>query len=206
MPYATDRDLLLLDPLVFNEFPATPQQRINVDDATVSGTTLTSVTADFTQAQIDEGHIALLAGRPIEIVARVDANTLTASQLRNSTDDDPIAPGDTTSAELIIRTFGPQIAIAHAFLLDRLNLLATETAAVLNPEVAARLEAMQTIAHVYAWSFNQSSDATAHQQRTSMLAKRFANLTRTMVIQLDRDGDGIMDDQFDFGTATLTRI
>ena len=73
MNFSTDRDLLALEPNVFNDVPLTSQRRLSVTDAAITGTTLASASADFVAAQVETGSVVLVNNNPLEVLARVDA-------------------------------------------------------------------------------------------------------------------------------------
>src|SRR5690606_15342474 len=108
MTFSTDRDLLLFEPLVFHDVPIAAQQRLRVDDGVLTGTTLTSATADFAAAQVDAGSVVLIAGVAHEVIQRIDPNTLEVSLPRQSLGSPAIAGVDGADLAAIARTFAPQ--------------------------------------------------------------------------------------------------
>jgi len=94
MNFSTDRDLILLEPNLFRDVPMLSQQRLGITDAIITATTLTSATADFVTAQVDGGSVVLVGEVAHEVVARIDANTLTISLPRTALTDSPIPSGD----------------------------------------------------------------------------------------------------------------
>ena len=112
MNFSTDHDLLLMEPQIFRDVPIAGQERLRVNDGIITGTTLSSISADFESAQVDAGGVALVAGTPHEVITRLDANTLSVSLSREGIDDAEIPPGDGSGLEIAIRTFAPQTAKA----------------------------------------------------------------------------------------------
>ncbi|MEZ6193973.1 MAG: hypothetical protein R3C45_22230, partial [Phycisphaerales bacterium] len=94
MNFSTDRDLLAIEPAVFEDVPFAAQKRLQVADASISGTTVTSASADFVSAQVDAGSVVLIAGLAFEVVSRTDANTIEVSLPRTHKTDPGIPGGD----------------------------------------------------------------------------------------------------------------
>jgi hypothetical protein len=213
MNFSTDRDLLMLDPGVFRDVPFAGQQRLRVTDAVVSGVTLTSATADFAAAAVDVGCVGLLAGVPVEVIARVDAHTLTVSLPRPRLTDDAIPPGAVTDADMTLRTFAPQAAIVHLALLQRLGIdpddardgAITEDA-VVSLSVMAQLEALGVLAHIHSAAVAIVGDNAALLQKAHDYRQRFASALRQSIILIDLNGDGVADAQRRFDTGQLQRV
>lgn len=99
-----DRELLVIEPSLFVGAAAVATTLLSVADAEVSGTSLTSATAAFEANDIDEGHVAVVDGVPVEIVNRVADTQLSISMPRASLDDAPIPPGDGTGLVFAVLT------------------------------------------------------------------------------------------------------
>ena len=212
MTFSNDRDLMLLEPNVFIDVPFAAQQRVSVDDGVVSGATLSSDAADFALAQVDAGGVVLVDDVPLEVVARVDANTLTVSRLRADAADAAIGPGDGTALAVIARTFAPQTALVHDMLLRMIGIEAEDPAAplaadaILSTEVMRRLEVLATLERIYsaAVALTGDNDAVLHKARA--YRQRFKAACHGATVLLDLDGDGHPDARRHLGAARLQRL
>ena len=96
-------------------------------DGAISGTTFTSVQADFDSTNILAGMVLCTystvpaEGCCYEIVSVDSATTMTVSILRESEDDQPVAPSTVTNQKYFIDTFAPQIAGVEASLNEKLR-------------------------------------------------------------------------------------
>lgn len=197
MPFATDRDLLAFEPNLFRDISWAGQRRINVTDAAIAGTTLTSASADFTSADINAGHVALVSLISLEIIARLSATQLTVSLVR----DDPTAPAlpppALTGAALSITTFGPQIASIHDQLLRALGIEPTDPNAspgpanITNPAAIARLEAIGALHLIFTGAAALAPDQDRLALKAQMYRDRFAALRGRLAVGVDLDGDGL---------------
>lgn len=148
MNFSTDRDLLALEPTLFHDVPWVGQQRINVDDAYITGQTVSSDSADFVAAQVEAGSVVLIDKVAHEVIAVSAADTLTISRLRTRLADLPIPGEDGGPFTLSARTFAPQAELVHDGLLRLLGIDPNDDAAdaltedaVVSISVMARLDA-----------------------------------------------------------------
>jgi len=199
MSFSTDRDLVLFEPNVFVDVPMVSQQRIEVVDGVVSGTTLTSVSADFVLAQVDTGGVVLISGVTHEVVSRIDANTLVISLPRTSPSDTPIPSTDGSGLKVIGRTFSPQAMLAHNELLRLVGIEADDPASVLTEQsiislsVMSHLEVLGTLQRVYSAAASLTGDNTEVGAKAKEYEHRFNAACRSATILLDLDGDGYAD-------------
>jgi len=214
MNFSTDRDLLAIDPAVFEDVPFAAQKRLNVTDATVSGTTLTSAGADFVAAQIDAGSVVLINAVAHEVLSRTDANTIEVSLPRTHTDDPGIPSGDAAGVEVIARTFSPQAELVHDGLVrligidpDALDAPESELteASILSLPLMARVEALGTLELVYAGAASLVGDNDALLMKAGEYRRRFRQACANAVVSLDTDGDGLADERLPLGSIRLTR-
>src|SRR5690606_19408793 len=119
------------------------------------GTTLSSVEADFEAAQLDAGGVVLIGGVVHEVLAVLDAETLSVSLPRARLTQPPIPGREGTDLEVVVRSFEPQAALVHDGLLRLLGIDPDDEAAALTEEsvvslsVMARLEALGTLERIY---------------------------------------------------------
>ncbi len=212
MNFAADRDLLALEPGVFHDAPFAAQQRLHVTDATVAGVTLTSTAADFVGAQVDAGSVILVAGTPHEVVGRADANTLTVSLPRASTDQTPIPGRQGANLETYARTFEPQTTLVHESLLRLLGVdrddpdHPLDETAILSHAAMVRLEALGTLERVYASAIALTGDHGTLLLKANSYRARFDDARQRANVLIDLDGDGRADERRTLNTVRLQRV
>ncbi|MFN0011802.1 MAG: hypothetical protein ACKVS8_09190 [Phycisphaerales bacterium] len=200
--FAADRDLLVLEPNLFRDV-SWLGQRLFTGLCTISGTTLTASGVDFAALGVDAGHVVLVDGASLEVVARVNATTLTVSRPRAGLDDAAIAPLAGIARPLSITTFAPQLGIVHRQVLAMLGLLeaASEVepevlteSAVMNPRDLRLLEALGTLHLVFAALGGAGAVAGSPESgRAEMYRQRFAAERGRVSARIDTDGDGLAD-------------
>jgi hypothetical protein len=212
MNFSTDRDLLAIEPAVFQDVPFAAQKRLQVSDATVAGTMLTSASADFVTAQVDAGSVVLIGGVAFEVVSRTDANTLGVSLPRTRVTDPAIPGGDGTDLEVIARTFAPQAELVHDGLLRLIGIDPEDAdaeltqASVLSVALMARIEALGTLEMVYAGAASLAGDNDTLLMKAGEYRRRFGQACASAVVALDTDGDGLADRRVPLGVARFTRL
>ena len=213
MNFSTDRDLLALEPTLFNDVVFPSQTRLEVSDGVVSGTTLTSAAANFANAQIDAGDVVLIATVPCEVIARVNATTLTVSRLRTQLSDAAIPPATGTSLAVIHRTFEPQARAAHDELLRSLGIdpqgeSAMTEDAIVSLSLMRDLELLATLIRIYEAGAVQADETNRESFRAKVIDHRQAlrAACRRGVIALDLDGDGVADSVRDLSVIEMVRV
>lgn len=230
--FITDRDLLVLEPNLFRDV-GWLGQRVLDSTCSIAGTTLTVPGAvDLAALGVTTGHVILVNGLPLEVLARPSSTTLTVSKVRADTADAAIAPGSApggTPAQ--VWTFRPQIALVHA---QVLRLLGVEPAGggfsgsafdgqlVESQIIRGRslwvLEALLALHQIYSAAAGLSGGAGSSAGRSpatstpSPLAERAemyrrrAALERTRAVAyLDTNNDGVAEIARYVGVACWTR-
>lgn len=212
MSFSTDRDLLAIEPSVFEDVPFASQGRVSVSDGAVAGVTLTSATADFTSAQVEAGSVVLIDGLAYEVLARVDANTLTVSLPRARITDPGIPGGDGSGLSVVVRTFSPQASLIHDGLLRLVGIdpddptPELDESSVLSTALMARLEALGTLEVIYSGAASLVGDNDTLLMKAGDYRRRFRLACSGATLSLDTDGDGEADRRLSLGTMRLTRI
>lgn len=216
MPFSTDRDLLVLEPMLFNDVAFAAHKRLEVTDGVVSGTSLTSATADFEAAQIDAGDVVLIADVACEVISRQGPGELIVSRLRGALAAAQIPPGDGAALTVIHRTFEPQAQIIHDELLRILGIdpdgagppgSPTEDA-IVSLSVMRNLEALKTMAHIYesAIALGAEENNAVFTARAERYRNRYRLASRQSLVRLDLDGDGAADASKDMSLMELLRV
>ncbi|MGD9791803.1 MAG: hypothetical protein AB7K52_16075 [Phycisphaerales bacterium] len=216
MPFAADRDLLVLEPQLFRDV-AWAGQRLAAGTASISGTTLTASGAiDFAAQAVTTGHVALVDGVPVEVITRVSTTQLTVSRPRASLDDAAVPPTTVTNKPLAVWTFLPQIQLAHDHILRMLGIEpgdagnpatpdALTEAAVMNPRSLRLVEALAALHTIFA-AASAVSSADAFASRAEMYRRRFDQARRVAAARIDLDADGLADTTRFLNVTQLTRV
>lgn len=212
MNFSTDRDLVLYEPTLFTDVPWVSQQRLSVADGVIDGTTLSSITADFEQAQIDTGSVLLVSKTPVEVIERLDSMTLTVSLVRASTSDNAIPPGDGSSLTVVARTFAPQAELVRDSLLRMLGLDSDDpdqpldAEAVVSLSLMARLEAIGTLERVFSSAAALTGDNDGLLFKAAEYRRRLHEAGARSPVQVDTNGDSLPDEKRYIGIGRLTRV
>lgn len=202
--FATDRDLLALQPDLFRD-TGWSGQRLVKGTGDISGTTLTLTSQDntFAAAGVGAGHVALVDGVAYEVVARLTATTATISRLRPDPDSAVIPPAPVSGRAVVVSTFAPQINLAHRDILWRLGIDPDETgdgvkeSDILNPTAFREVEAMGALIVVLTQSgmgaAHVDTPASSRLNRARALRDEYANKLRQVGAKIDTDGDGVAD-------------
>lgn len=208
--FAFDRDLLVMEPLLWQEVAWVGQVRARTTGSVLSGT-LTTSSINLAALGVETGHIAIVDGVPMEILQRLSNTTATVSLVRATTSMPPITPANVASASVVFSTFTPQLAVAHAQILRLAGIEpvgapegVTEDR-ITNPHDCTMLECLGALHLIYtavAAACGAPADAL---ERADAYRERFGTEMRRVVIQLDLDGDGLADARRTLGVAHLVR-
>ncbi|MBX3385657.1 MAG: hypothetical protein KF768_03720 [Phycisphaeraceae bacterium] len=203
---ATDRDLLVLEPLLFRDvgFAATMIARgtgsLNAGLLTISGLNLPAL-------GITTGHVAIIDGLPVEVLA-TSGSGVTVSLLRPTDASPPINPGNQTSKPASISSFVPHIRAVHDQLIRDFGLDPASAAlapsaiesSITNPEALTRASALGALALIWG-----AIDTDRARERAALYRRRFAAERERVRLFLDLDGDGLPEAVRTLVSAQLTR-
>lgn len=212
MNFSSDRDLLALEPNVFQDVPFVAQQRLRVDDGVLAGTSLTSVSADFEAVGVEAGGVALIDRVPYEVISRDDAQSLTVSKLRARLSDSALPGTEGMDVEVIVRSFEPQAALVHDGLLRMLGIDADDPEASLSEDavvslsVMARLEALGTLERIYSGAMALGGSNEVVQTKAREYGRRFHLAGAQATVLIDTDGDGYANERRHLGLLRMTRV
>ena len=214
MNFSTDRDLLAMEPTLFHDVPWAGQERLAIDDAVVTDTTVASA-ADFAAAGIETGSVVLIAQRAHEVLARPDAHRLTVSLLRAQLSDPPLAGphADGQPQPLLARTFAPQAALVQDSLLRLLHIDPDDTRpdapredAIVSLSVMSRLETLGTLERIFSGAAALTGDNQTLLYKAGEYRRRFRRAAAQATVLPDTDGDGLADQRRHLGVARLHRV
>lgn len=205
--FATDRDLLALEPMLLRDVGFAAQVWARVTASVVNGV-LTAGSVNFTTLGVTTGSIVSADGVPLEVLSRTGNTTLVVSLLRGSESDPQIVPGTMSNVALVVATFMPQIGLAHEQIL-RLAGLGTgqlgtaepvSESAVVNGPSLKLLECLGALHLIYsaasAWApAGGGAGNGAAAGRAEMYRERFIRERARVRVLLDLDGDGVADSE-----------
>ncbi|MEC9374322.1 MAG: hypothetical protein VYC34_10780 [Planctomycetota bacterium] len=206
MTFAKDRDLLVLEPALFRDVSWAGQRLVNVNDAQVTGVTLTTNKADFEALDVGAGHVVLIGGMSLEVVERVSSSSLTVSLLRTASDGPALAPPAGLAGDAFISTFLPQIGQAHRQTLHSGGIDAeSEAEFVVNTDDLARVEALGALHLIFAGAAASASPGSLLWEKARMYRDRYIRSRAATIVVLDDDADGKADRSVSLGALTLGR-
>jgi hypothetical protein len=145
--------------------------------------------------------VVLVAGTAYEVLSRVSSTVLSISRLRSDPDDAAIAVGVTTGVDVVVATFGPQIATVHRQVLRMVGIEPdiepgegdVSAMSILNPTELARLEALGALHLIYSAASSALGPETPLGRKAEFYRERFATDRQRAVAIIDTDGDGQPD-------------
>lgn len=207
MNFSSDADLLGYEPNVFVDVAFSSQKTLRVTDGVIAGSTLTSVTGGFD---------GLAAGDVV--VLEVSASERQGHAVESVTDDNTLVlvslPTLSVASPLVVegRTFREQAAVVHDQLLRAVGIEpddnspgALDETAVLSPFLMGHLEALGTLARVYAAAVASGGDNTVWLSKAAEYAEQFERDLLGSRVIVDTDGDGEGDEWRTPGIGTLRR-
>ncbi len=200
MGFATDRMLMVLEPNLFRDVQFAGQVVLSIADGSTSGTTLSTIAGDFVEAQLGAGQVALIDDVPVEILEVLTQFTMTVSRLRPDENGAAIAPIAGVGQQVVVTTFGAQIEIVHAQLLQAFGIEVTSSTGavqasdVVNSDDVALVESLGTLYQVYTGaSALVGSEITGLERKAALYRERYRAGRERLVVELDLDGDGLAD-------------
>jgi hypothetical protein len=210
--FASDRDLLALEPNLFRDVGWVGQRLIKATGA-IAGSTLTLTGADVALdvSGVGAGHVATVNGVGYEVIAVLSATQATVSRLRADAAGPVIPPSPVTGAETFVHTFAPQLGIVHAQLLRMVGIepgdpeSGVTEACIVNAAALLRLEALGALYLIYAAASGPTGPGSAQGQRAEFYRSRFAEERERAAVRLDLDGDGVADATRRFNVVQFVR-
>jgi hypothetical protein len=202
-----DRDLLILEPRLFNDLGWLSQRLHRATNATMQsgGVGITDASGPFAGLGIGAGHILLINELPVEIAEITSATEATISLIRANPADAPI-PARNLSGTVTIEcfTFAPQIAIVHERIIRSLGLGVGPTIEggplaedrITNPMDVSRVIALGALHLIFAAATPMvlgGGDSSGVRSKADAYRDRFASARRALAAEIDLDGDGIAD-------------
>jgi hypothetical protein len=201
--FATDRDLLVIEPNLFRDL-FWVGQRLTRGVGSVSGTTLTIASPEvaFDAANVGAGHVVCVNGVSYEVTARLSATQLTISRVRAEGSTANVPPTAATNVECWVATFAPQIEMTHRQVVRMAGVAPGAgpypqgeigEGAITNASELVRLEALGALSLIYtAASAGAAMDSPA-SRRASLYRRLFGEERGRVRVEVDTNGDGVAD-------------
>ena len=214
--FATDRDLLVLEPRLLREVAWVGQRVYAIASVAVDagGTGVTDGAGPFESFGTGVGSVLLLDDLAVEVIDVPGPTQATISLIRAARDGAPIPASSLgATAKMDVYTFGPQIGMVHRQVLRGLGLEPGATEAggapaedrVMNVEAMADLEALGALHLIYAAATPLASEANAIAAKAAAYLERFRAARLGIVAEIDVDGDGVADATRSIGAFQLVR-
>jgi len=199
MTLIDDRELLVIEPSVFEDAADVGTALITGSDGVVSGSSLTSAGSDFEDAGIDSGHAIVVDGSAGEVVSRESGTELTVSLPRAQPTGPPIEMPGGSGLSFTVVSFARQIEQAQSWVLSSLGIDEEDPAsgldetAVVNDEAVGELIALRALLIVFdAAAAKQPADSSL-SSRAALYRQRAGEAMHRTKALLDTDGDGVTD-------------
>jgi len=214
--FSNDLDILKYEPGLFGELHLPGQILITGTGGVLSGTTFTASGADFVTASVTAGGVAYLESADgsldggFEIVSVDSATQLTVSVIRNSSDDNAVAPPAATGVSYRVSTFRPQAGEAAFQLTEYFGIKPGDPASdidaddILDSDVLRPASIFLVISSVYAmWASEAKDDnfwnKSLHYRRLFERARERCRLS------IDVGSDRVADAKMIGGSVKLMR-
>ncbi|MEN0019376.1 MAG: hypothetical protein AAF747_00675 [Planctomycetota bacterium] len=194
--FALDRDLLALEPTLFRDVGWAGQELLAGEGHLDAGdVVLTNGNTDFQGCGLSSGHVVVVDRMSLEVIEVTTATVAQVSRLRATRDGPAEWAVQTQDLPIVIRTFGPQIGVAHRQVLRMLGLDtgdADETA-VVNPDSLVHLESLGALHLIFSAAAAFAPGGSPLAERAAMYRERFEDERGRVRAEIDLNGDGIAD-------------
>jgi hypothetical protein len=214
--YSKDVDLLKWEPVLFVELAPASQTLCQGEDGVLNGTMFSSSGAAFDEAGVTAGQVMYLNdGESLdgcyEIVSVDSATQVTVSVLRQSEEDDPVAPPSGSEISYRVSTFDPQ---AEETAYDLMQYFGIETGEdeessvgeILNQRVLRQASVFGVLNAVFAAAACGKNDVNGYWAKSQRYQELFHTARSKARIELDTDSDNVAEQFRSGGTVQLRRL
>ncbi len=206
--FASDRDLLVLEPNLFRDF-VWLGQRLVAGEAQVSDNLVSFVSQDvpFEAAAVGPGHVVYVGGpdgapgASYEVMERLSDTELTVSRIRCRDDGPVIPPSPVVGVPAHLATFAPQLAAAHR---RAMRLMGIETLGaavpgqpretqITNPRALCPLESLWALEMIMRAAGTLLDQAHPINQKAQWYGQAAEQERERVVAYVDTNGDGVPD-------------
>jgi len=213
MNFSNDVDLLHWEPNVFRD-AAWASQTLLSGGGDLDGTGFTIDSGSLADARVATKHVIVLGGSvagSFPIVSVEDATHLTLSILYDELfpTDAPAQPTPiATAADLTfaIRTFSPQAKVVSDLLRSAAGCVAgSDAIQILNPQSLRRTCSLGTLQMIYSALAAAATEPGSLLARADLYERLYRRSLRSVRVQVDTDGDGIIDAERPLNVIELQR-
>jgi len=202
--FSNDADILKYEPILFGELHLPWQVLAAGTGASLNGTTLTAVVADFIAAQVQAGGVVYLQSADgsldgaYEIVSVDSAKQLNISVVRADSTDTSVPPLAATDISYRISTLGPQAAEVGFQLTEYFGIRPGNPASdisaddILDTSVPRLASAFAVISSVYAMLAGKTKESN-YWNKSLYYQKLSAKARGRCRLSIDAGADGIAD-------------
>ena len=202
--FSNDADILKYEPILFGELHLPWQVLAAGTGATLSGTTLTTSTADFVSAQVSAGGVVYLQSADVsldggyEIISVDSATQLCISVIRPDSEAAAVAPPAATDISYRISTFGPQANEVGFQMTEYFGIKPGNPESdidiedILDTSVLRLASVFAVISSVYAMSASKTKDEN-FWKKSLYYQKLFTRARERCRLSIDVDSDGQAD-------------
>jgi hypothetical protein len=212
MTFSTDIDLLHWEPNILKDAAAVAQTLLS-GTGTLAGTTFTTDENLLVDANVSNEHAIVIAA-PVDgtfpISAVTGADTLTLSILYDQLYPEQGSPEPWQSAAgadltYHIRTFWPQRRIVSELLLQAAGVKPEAVDTIMNPEMLRRPCTLGALQMIYTALAAAASEPANLLIRAELYERLYRRALRNAALDLDLDGDGVLDTRRHLGVLELHR-
>ncbi len=215
MNYCTDIDLLQWEPRIFAD-AVIASQTLATGTGDLAGTSFTIASGSFTDAKVAAFGVIALSGAVAgcyPILSVDNATTLTLSTVHEPwSDESPGSAGvigTATGLGYVIRTFSPQAGIVSEMLRQAVGIVPgtgdESTITILNPTALRRACVMGTLWMVYGAMAAMASEPAVYAGRADQYEHLYRRALRNVKVELDWNGDGVVDERRSLNVLTMAR-
>ncbi|HEY7087650.1 MAG TPA: hypothetical protein VH518_06140 [Tepidisphaeraceae bacterium] len=213
MTFATDINLLHWEPNLLKDASAVAQTLLS-GTGTLSGTTFTIDAGSLSSANVSDEYAIVIAdpiGGTFPIVSVNTSTTLTLSVLYDQLfpdegDVEPFVSGSGSALGYTIRTFWPQRRVVSELLLQAAGLRLDQAPLIQNPEALQRPCTLGALHMIYTALAAAAAEPADQLIRAELYEKLYRRALKAAVVDLDLDGDGIIDTTRRLGVLELQRV
>lgn len=207
--FATDADLLELEPTLFVRLAWPSQRLLQTAGELVSGVLeIDGAGRSFADAGVGPGSVVVHGRTAFEVLGLDGPHRAIVSHPRGG--GDAIPPEDAGEQPVRAVSFVPQIALAHRQAMSMLgldpDLVQGADAMVLTPGPVRRVEALGAMVLIYAAASAAGDADAALAERAGLYRRLFSEARRAARVTLDLDLDGGPDATRRFGAVSLRRV
>jgi hypothetical protein len=215
--FCLDTDILALEPIVYlSDGFQLAQPLIQSTDGVLSGTSFSSASADFLDAQVAAGMVLVTwstlpaEGAAWDIRDVTGATTLGVSVLQADRTATPVAPPAGTGLHYAVRTFAPAISAVSDALAEKFR-RTSESAPITTADFAdsrqlALTTACGTLAQLFTARATNARPHDANWIKAEFYRCEFRRLQDQLRLAIDLDGDGLAESTRTLGNVSLRRV